>query len=152
MLVLQVTLFPINLTNGIIPDLLLIIVLFSGLFEGSRSGLISGFILGMIQDLLLGGMLGVFTITKTLLGGVSGLLKNKVYKSNYIIPPLLVLASSIVQEFLILLLSKDLLFRVNYLEAFESSIFPFSLYNAVLSIIVYIGFYYLIYSGSYYYE
>jgi rod shape-determining protein MreD len=135
-----------------IPDLLLIIVIYSGLFEGSRSGLLTGFLLGMIQDLLLGGMFGVFTITKTLLGGLAGLLKNKVYKRNFIVPPLFVFVYSLIQEYLVLLLSQDLLFKVNFLKVFKSSIFPLASYNAILGIVIYFILYYLTYNGSTYYE
>lgn len=152
MIILQVTVFSFNPVQGVFPDLLLIIVLFSGLFEGSNSGLITGFLLGMIQDLLLGGMFGVFTITKTVLGGLAGLLTTKVYKSNFIVPPVLVLISSIIQEFLVLLLSQKLVLRIDYLTAFKEKIMPLSLYNMVLSIVIYICFYYWSYNGSKYYE
>jgi len=62
---------------GVTPDLALIFVVFCGIhFKGSR-GVGMGFIVGLIQDGLSGGLLGVNTLSKSLISFFFSTLKDK---------------------------------------------------------------------------
>ena len=58
-LILQTTILPFLSLGGVMPDLLLVLVIFTALFYGSLAGGVVGFVVGLTQDLLGGHYLGL---------------------------------------------------------------------------------------------
>ena len=136
-LILQVTIFSYYPVNGIKPDLLLVVVVISSLISGSSMGIKTGFGAGTLQDVFLGGIFGKYTISKILIGSISGIFSGKIYKKNYIFPPLLIFGVTLIQENLIILLSKKILFNINYLETLGNIILFEAIYNGLLGLLLY---------------
>ncbi len=119
------------------PDLLLIMMVVTGLLNGTQYGVSTGFCAGILQDLFLGGMFGIYTIVKSLVGGLSGLLEGKIYRENFILPPVLIFIATIIHEALVILLSQELLFKVNFLYFFKKLIMPEAVVNSLLGAVIY---------------
>ncbi len=151
-LILQLTVFSFYPIAGVKPDLLLVLVINTALLAGPRIALATGFCLGMLQDLFLGGMFAVYTIVNTVLGGFIGFAEGHFYKKNVLIPPLVVFISTLIHEFLTILLSKELIFNVNYLHVLKSLILPTAIYNAILGLILYIILYRIFINRGKFYE
>lgn len=141
MFVLQTALPPSLPVIGTRPDFLLITLLIIGLLNGRRFGVGVGLAAGLLQDLFLGGMFGIYTIAKSLIGGLAGFLDGKIYKENFILPPLIIFLATLVHELLIILLSRELLFRINFLYSLQNIILPGALVNALVGTVIYFIFY-----------
>jgi len=136
-IILQLTVFSYYPIYGVKPDLFLILVINIALLSGPKKGLGMGFCLGMLQDLFLGGMFGVYTIIKSVLGGLIGFSEGHFYKKSILISPLTIFVFTLLHEFLIVLLSEELIFTVDYLKMFKSIILPTAIYNSILGLILY---------------
>ena len=66
------------------PDLLLIAVLFFGFNFGTMRGLEAGALAGILKDMFSIGCFGVNMFTYVFIGLISGLLKNKLAKENFL--------------------------------------------------------------------
>ncbi|NLK51869.1 MAG: rod shape-determining protein MreD [Syntrophomonadaceae bacterium] len=101
---LQSTLLDI-LPLRIKPDLILILVIFFSLLNGRRHGLIMGVTAGLLQDLLRGRLLGMNLLALALTGWVVGLLEDKVYKENILVPILVVFLATLLHALAMVILS-----------------------------------------------
>jgi len=77
------------------PDLLLILIVFTGLFFGSAKGGAIGFAVGLLEDLLAGRYLGLGALSGFLTGYTVGYLEGKIYRENPLVPLFLVFLGSI---------------------------------------------------------
>ncbi len=75
--VFQTTVFQFVSWITVYPDLILILAIYSGLAWGKTGGLQFGALIGFIQDLLLFGSMGVNLLSKSLIGFVTGMLREK---------------------------------------------------------------------------
>ncbi|MDS1029401.1 rod shape-determining protein MreD [Bacillota bacterium LX-D] len=73
---------------GTKPDLLLLLVVFSGLLHGHVVGAKTGFIFGLVEDLYTGSFLGLNAVSKMLVGYLVGWSETKIFKENLFIPAL----------------------------------------------------------------
>ncbi len=64
--------------GGVRPDLILLLVCLVGLFFGRQRGLMLGALAGLIQDCLSGGVFGLNTLSKSLIGFATGVLQRHV--------------------------------------------------------------------------
>ncbi|KUK31358.1 MAG: Rod shape-determining protein [Thermoanaerobacterales bacterium 50_218] len=85
-LLLQTTILPFLKIGGVMPDLLLIFLIFLALFRGSSKGGIAGFFVGLLEDLLVGRCLGSRALSGFLTCYVAGVFEGKVYKENPLVP------------------------------------------------------------------
>ncbi len=136
-LILQLTIFSYHPVYNLKPDLFLIFAINIALLTGPKMGVSVGFIMGMLQDLFLGGMFGIFTITKTVLCGLIGFGEGHFYKKNIFIPSLTIFIFTVIHEFLIVFLSEELILNINYYDAFLSRVLPLAVYNTILGVVIY---------------
>ncbi|MBI4845243.1 MAG: rod shape-determining protein MreD [Candidatus Omnitrophica bacterium] len=87
--IVQVTLLNVFFLSMIKPDLILLLVLFFGLYNGEKSGLLCGMILGVVVDILSTGIFGINSFLLGFVGFVSGALKERVY-TNHILTSIIV--------------------------------------------------------------
>ncbi|NLJ33738.1 MAG: rod shape-determining protein MreD [Firmicutes bacterium] len=133
-LILQSTLLATFSPWGLIPDLILIYVVSTALIRGSNEGALWGFFAGLGLDLISSGFLGLHCLLKMVLGFFIGLVEEKIFKDNLLLPVLVLFAATLVHELLFLLFAasyKQL--EVRFLPALSTIILPLSLYNALLS-------------------
>jgi len=72
LVVLQTTIVRMLSLEGIVPDLLIIWVVYIALTEGQLHGTVWGFCIGLCADILSGSFLGLSAMTKTVSGFVGG--------------------------------------------------------------------------------
>ncbi len=65
-IVLQLTLIPLISFDFILPDILLIVLVYFTLLKGQLFGTVYGFILGFLFDIFSGGLIGSAMFSKTL--------------------------------------------------------------------------------------
>ena len=95
-LILQTTILPFLRLGGVMPDLLLVLVIFNALFNGSLAGGIVGFTVGLTQDLLGGHYLGLGALSGFVAGYLIGCLERRVNIDNVLVTFSLVLAGSFI--------------------------------------------------------
>lgn len=89
------------------PDLVLTLAVLAGLVLGDRAGLYAGFVGGFAEDVLASGPLGLNAACKMLVGFAVGSLGKTVFKENAWVPPLVVLAASLVAGFVRMVLGSS---------------------------------------------
>ncbi len=152
LLILHINIFSFLLFRGNSPDLLLLLVICAGFLEDKKySGVYFGFALGILQDMLLGGMFGIYTITKTLIGGMADLVADNIYKKSLVFPPVMAFVASFIQEYLVIFFSMSM-FSVIFRSHSPVDIFTFSIYNTLLMFFLYLIVYYFILGGGQKYE
>ena len=124
--------------GGITPDLALIWVVYCGV-RFSREGSIGvGISIGLIQDSLSGGLLGVNTLSKGLVGYFFSTLKNKIFVEG-IIPIGLFLILSSVFDGLIFYFSMGTILKGEVAPRFLYQLLPvYSIYNALIGPLVFL--------------
>ncbi|MFH1287104.1 MAG: rod shape-determining protein MreD [bacterium] len=139
-IVFKITLFRLIEFGSYKPDILLIIVVFFSIYKGSWTGAGLGFIGGLTEDILSGGFLGLFAVSKTLIGWTFGFIGKHVYKTNIYPYVAAVLAASFFQEFFIFFWLK--LFQPYtsfFVSSFKNIILPVVIYNTLLAPLVVLG-------------
>lgn len=122
---------------GVIPNTSLIIVVIFALLGGKYKGACTGLVAGLIQDVFFGGVIGINALIYFLIGYMVGLLDDKVFKENLILPFLTILGSTIVYNLMyylfMIFLSRDISFTVVIKDILLKEI----IYNSIISIFVY---------------
>lgn len=136
LLIVQLNLVPYIAIGSIIPDLILILLVYLTLKNGQLYGTVLGFMFGFFFDLFSGGIIGAAMFSKTLAGFVTGYFfnENKIDISTSSFPFIIIvfLASSIDTFLYSVLPIKNL--NIAALDfIFTSGFFP-GFYTAVVSI------------------
>jgi rod shape-determining protein MreD len=138
LLLLQTTFVPLISINGIIPDLILILLVFYTIKTGQIYGTVLGFILGFFFDLITGSLLGSAMIAKTTAGFVAGYFSNEnkqdLYLRTYTFSIIILLCAIIDSMIYSFFSSVDIKANI-LLVLFEQGLFP-GLYTALLSVAV----------------
>lgn len=141
-LILQMTVAPYLAIAGVKPDLVIMCVIFFGLFYGSRSGFEAGLAGGLLQDIFALDFFGV----NMFLGGATGLIAGAVSSQ-------LSRESKVIRSFLVLILT-GVSMTMHYMiaaalspyhalgfgEYFTGTILPGSIATGIVSIIVVLRF------------
>ena len=90
LVILQSTLFYFAIPNVVIPDFALIVVAFFGARRGVQEGQILGFFNGLAEDFMTASVPGFNALIKTLIGFLSGTIKNKMLFDPVIFPSLFI--------------------------------------------------------------
>jgi len=134
---LQITVIPLIRLAGIIPDLILIILVYYSITRGQLYGTILGAVYGLLVDLISGNLLGLSMLSKTVAGFSAGYfasetkIETNINTYNF---SLIVLLCSLIDTIILSFFSTfDL--QTNILSIlFEQALLP-SLYTAVVSIL-----------------
>ena len=136
LLLLQLTLMPIFEIEGIVPDLIIILVVFVALRRGQVQGTIYGFLFGLLLDIFTGGLIGSAMFSKTLAGFTAGYFYSenpeKSADPNFKFVSIVFLCASIDSFFYSILGTTELSSGIQY-YIFDYSLFP-GLYTAIISL------------------
>lgn len=138
LLLLQSTLIPLISIVGVIPDLILILLVYFTLRMGQIHGTVLGFIYGFLLDMITGNIFGSAMIAKTISGFVTGYFYNENKLDIYFKSAafsLIVLLSSTIDSFIFSFFSSVELEKSILLRFFEQGMFP-GIYTAVISLIL----------------
>ncbi|MGD8307186.1 MAG: rod shape-determining protein MreD [Ignavibacteria bacterium] len=137
-LLLQISVVPLIAISGIIPDFILITLVYYSITRNQLYGTILGAFCGLLVDLVTGGLLGSYMLSKTLAGFVAGYFSGETKKDS----------STTTYRFLLIVLLcatlDDVVFsffstfdiQTNMITLlFEQALIP-SLYTAAVSVLI----------------
>ena len=135
---LQSTLFSFYSIKGVLPDVLLIFVVFFALLNRGPHVTAYGFLCGLLEDYYVGNMIGMNAIAKGFTAFVISHIQGQVFKENLIVGVLGVTIGTFLNTAAIIiiniLLSKGIIFSLTFLIAIGVQFF----YNIILSVPAYI--------------
>lgn len=85
-IIIESTILPFFKIRGATPDIVLITIISMGLIYGKKEGSILGLIGGLLSDIIFGKGFGLHSLPFMLIGYLMGLVSERVYKENRIIP------------------------------------------------------------------
>lgn len=133
-LIIQATLIPFIKIYGTTPDLLLILVVSTGMLFGKEQAVGVGFFSGLLQDLSAGGIFGLNSLTKMAVGYLSGMTERKVFKENLLLPLFAMFLATVFNFFSSLLFLFLAGFYVDILSTVGHRLLPVVLYNLVFAV------------------
>lgn len=130
----QAVLLPFIFSNGIKPDILLIIVVASGLLAGREQAVGIGFFAGLMQDFASGNIFGLNTLSKMATGYIAGLAERKVFKESILLPVLAIILATLLNSAMIQALLFLLGYKVEVVSMLRHQILPSLGYNILFCI------------------
>ncbi|NMB41729.1 MAG: rod shape-determining protein MreD [Firmicutes bacterium] len=141
-LVIQGSLLTFFILDGIIPDLLLIIVICLAFLWGEKRALVVGLMAGLLQDILFGPAIGFFCLAKMIAGLLAGLTSHEVYRDQLIGPMLTAFFVTFAHEIIVFYLTAFFWGNtVDLFVALETLFLPRAIYHFVLTMLFYPLFY-----------
>lgn len=138
LLLIQTTFIPFVSVNGIVPDLIIILLVFYTINNGQIYGSVLGFIYGFLFDIITGSLLGSTMISKTLAGFIAGYFSSETKKDSYLksnMFALIVFLSAMIDSIVYALFSAVDFNTTIFKLLFEHALFP-AIYTAVLSMLL----------------
>lgn len=137
-LLIQTTIIPFASVGGIIPDLILILLVYYTLLHGQIYGTVLGFVFGFLFDLITGSLLGSAMLSKTTAGFIAGYFagdaKIGAYFKSYSFA-LIVLLCAVIDSVVFTFFS-SVEVSTSFIEIFLSQGILPGIYTAVVSVLV----------------
>ncbi|MGE5587453.1 MAG: rod shape-determining protein MreD [Clostridia bacterium] len=95
LVLLEMTVAPHVAIQGVKPDLVLVLVVLVGMFSGWKDAAIIGLGTGFVEDACSGQFLGLFMLTRTVVGVAAGLSYARVFQDRVIVPIVLVVLGGV---------------------------------------------------------
>ena len=140
-LLLQTTLFSSLAIQGTVPDMILIMVIFYAIFNGATKGTVYGAVCGLLEDLYLGRFIGSNAVSKGVTAYIIGRLQGNVFKENILVGVIGVIGGTLVNSFIILLLSIISSGSIKFTKFIVWGIGWELVYNLIITIPLYIWYY-----------
>lgn len=134
--IIQTTLLRFVEIRGIQPDLILIMVIFSGFSFPKGKSIVVGGLLGLAQDSLSGGIIGVNMLSKGFIGFCAANLKESIVMEN-LIAQFFLIAGATILEGLIFLFIESIFHAPLIHSGFWGEITLISLYNSLAAPVVF---------------
>ncbi len=147
-LIIQVSFLSFLFMERALPDFLLVIVVVLGFLLNEKKGAVIGLCGGLLQDLLLGHTVGLFALSKMLLGIGAGLIGREVYAGRVIILFIVAFSGTLLHEILTLMLRYVFLGEVSFELSFLGHFAEMATYNSLLAILVFPFFHWLCQKGE----
>ena len=135
---IQTTWLEMFSVGGVIPDLVLIWVVYCCVHCSRAMGIGSGIVMGILQDSLSGGLLGVNTLSKSFIGFFFATLKDKFYVEGVIPIPFFLILSSLFDG-LVFYFSMNTVLKGEVASSFLYQSLPvYSIYNGLVGPIIFL--------------
>jgi len=131
---IQSSLFDMFAYQGVRPDFILILVVYFALFEGVPRATMIGLITGFIQDALLGGPLGLYLLTKTILGYTLANMGKKIVSANLMVQMIVVVTGTLLEGVIVGGIFSFFKLRLLELSSWGYLIFLQAVYNGAVSL------------------
>jgi rod shape-determining protein MreD len=135
---IQLTVIPFVSIEEVIPDLLLIAIVYFSIAYGQTFGTITGASYGLVYDLISGSLIGSNMLSKTVAGFVAGYFSGETKKEQYLYTysfTIVVFTSALIDTMIFSFFSV-IDFNTNFLMAlFNHALMP-SIYTSLVSILV----------------
>ena len=133
---LQSVMGPFLAIGAVVPNVVLVVVVAFGLLFGWKVGLGAGLIGGLLIDLTIGQLIGSHLLSLGLVGGIVGLVEDRVFKDNLLLAVLGGSIGSVIGQ--AVMIGCIWLFRRSVsLVDFRETLLPSVLYDTVLCVLVY---------------
>lgn len=119
------------------PNLIIITTISYALIRGKEEGAIYGLFAGLLMDIMGGKIIGAYALMGMYLGLAVGSLNKDIYKENYLIPFMLTAGGTFVYNLIFYIFSYFLFIQEQLLWYVVAYIIPETIYNTVLSVIIY---------------
>jgi rod shape-determining protein MreD len=123
---------------GVIPDISLIVLIYSAIKNGSVDGQISGFVSGIFVDFVSSAPLGFNALIRTVLGFLYGLFSGSVFVDVFLAPFLMTFIATIAKAVATILISFLFPQISNIYSFFDHILWVEALYNALLAPLVFL--------------
>jgi rod shape-determining protein MreD len=137
LLLIQTTVIPLLAIDIVIPDLILILLVYYSITQGQIYGSVLGFIYGFLIDIITGTTLGSAMIAKTLAGFTAGYFSSENKTDQYLIPyyfAMIVLFASLIDSTINAFFS-SINFTANiFLVFFQYALLP-AIYTAAIALL-----------------
>lgn len=133
-LLLQAAFFPAYTLFGARPDLVTLLVVLFGLFWGPRTGAFLGGVGGLAVDLLTGRLVGLGALTRATIGLAGGLVGQRVFSENWLVPVVAVLVGTVAEQVLYVAGASIYGLPAPWTESFFLSALATGWYGALLAV------------------
>jgi rod shape-determining protein MreD len=134
----QLTVIPFISIQGVVPNLVLIAVVYFSISNGQIFGTVTGASYGLLYDLISGNLVGSNMLSKTVAGFIAGYFSGETRREKYLYTysfTLVVFISALIDSMIFSFFSV-IDFNTNFLQALlNHSLLP-SIYTSVVSILV----------------
>ncbi|MCX8106162.1 MAG: rod shape-determining protein MreD [Ignavibacterium album] len=137
-LIIQTTVVPLISIGQVVPDLIIILLVYYSITEGQIYGTILGFVYGFFFDLVTGSLLGSTMIAKTVAGFVAGYFSSENKIDIYLMFfnfGLIVFLSTLIDQIIYSFFSAFDISSNIFLIFFQNAFLP-AFYTALLSMII----------------
>ncbi|MGQ9642482.1 MAG: rod shape-determining protein MreD [Ignavibacterium sp.] len=137
-LIIQTTVIPLISIGQVIPDLILILLVFYSITEGQIYGTLLGFVYGFAFDLVTGSLLGSMMIAKTVAGFVAGYFSSENKIDIYLMFfnfGMIVFLAALVDQIIFSFFSAFDISKNIFLIFFQNAFLP-TFYTALLGMII----------------
>ncbi len=135
-LILQSTLFQQIEIYGVAPNTALILVISFAIYSGRNKGAVIGFFVGILQDIIFGRTIGLNALVFMIVGYLIGLMDQKIFRDNLLIPFIFTALATIIYEMINLLLIFLLGYRIELLNIIKKMLIIEVIYNSIISLII----------------
>ncbi len=134
---LQTAVAPHLTIMGIRPNLSLVVVTAWGLLRGSGAGLWWGLGAGLATDLFAGVPLGTFATGLVLSGGVAGLGERQIFRTNFLMPVLMIGLNTLLANLVTLGVLKLLDWPIYFGATMKAAVLPEMVYNIGVMVVLF---------------
>lgn len=138
---LQSTFFASYSIKGVVPDLVLVFIIFYALLNGAEKGARYGLICGLLEDLYIGQFIGMNALSKAATAYIIGRLQHRVFTENVAVGVISVIVGSIINALMLLVLAWAYFAAFNIGPGFFINVLYQIIYNVLLTTPIYIWFY-----------
>lgn len=138
---LQSTVFNSHRINGVIPDLLLLFIIFFSLINGARQGTVYGLLCGLLEDLYIGSFIGTNALSKAVTAYIVGRLQAGVFKENVLVGAFAVIAGTLINACVLFLLALGNFEVFNIDKDIAINTIYQVIYNIILGVPIYLWYY-----------
>ena len=136
--IVQLTVIPLISIQGVVPNLILIAVVYFSIANGQIFGTVTGASYGLVYDLISGSLVGSNMLSNTVAGFIAGYFSGETKREKYLYTysfSLVVLISALIDAMIFSFFSV-IDFNTNFLQAlFNHALLP-SIYTSIVSILV----------------
>ncbi|WP_141228303.1 rod shape-determining protein MreD [Anaeromicrobium sediminis] len=122
---------------GILPNTSLLIVISFALIWGNKKGAFIGVCVGLLQDILGGVLPGMNGVIYLLIGYNVGIFQRILFKDSYLAPVLFTTVSTFLYYIIYYVIGVIIGLDISFVGLFKKVIFIETVYNSLLSILIY---------------
>lgn len=137
----QSTFFANYSIKGVVPDLVLVFVIFYALLNGADKGARYGLLCGLLEDLYTGRFIGMNAVSKSVTAYIIGRMQHRVFTENVAVGIFSVIIGSLLNAFLLLIMALIYFAAFNLTINFLIDALYQVVYNVLLTTPIYLWYY-----------